>query len=230
MQNIAPNMNSIRSMKPLIFLATIAIASFWIDCSSAAALEGSLLRLDGSLNIRSTTLGNGTNEASIFEIGYAGAASYQSSMGLYGTLGLGETAANKIKIDKTSFDTNDSYFVRQFGFGYRIPRASGEGLYWGIGYNNTDMIARNSAPDHSFSLFWQKERAHRYGIIDVSYTNNKNYQLVSVAGKHLWFFGEDDPGIGVFWSLGAGRLDGITPKIDMYRTTLGIVMMLRTGL
>lgn len=212
--------------KLVTFFVATATAGLWSNLSNAAAFEGSLLRIDASYNILSTALDDGFDEVNILESGFAGTATYQSDAGFYGRLGFGRSTVDEIEINGVTFDVDESYSIRGFGFGYRMPRASGGGLYWGVGYTNTDTDEAGSDPNHSFQLFWEKEWINRYGIISAAYDTNEDYKLLSVSGRHVWF-GASGVGVGVAWELGAGRMNDFTPRVDIGQATLGAILMFR---
>lgn len=191
------------------------------------AFEGNLLRIDVSYSIDSTTLDDGIDEINILESGFAGIGTYQSAQGFYGELGFGRVTTDEVEVNRQTFDVDDSYSVRAFGLGYRMPRATGEGLYWGFGYRNTKTDESGSDPVNSIRLFWEKERVRRYGIISVAYNTSDDFNLFTVSGRHVWF-GESGVGIGVSWGLGAGQTDsGFDPEADIGQASLGALIMFR---
>lgn len=213
-----------------VVLGAIAAAGLWAGTANAqTALDGDLLRIDASYNIQSTALDDGFDEVNILESGLVGTITYQSNTGLYGRLGLGRISIDEIEINGFTFDVNESYSLRGFGLGYRTPRAGGNGLYWGVGYSNTDIDEPGSDPSHSFQIFWEKEWTNRYGIISVAYTTDDNLDLFSISGRHVWF-GASGVGIGVAWGLGTGQMGDFSPKIDVGQAMVGAILMFRPGM
>lgn len=211
-------------------LSVLSLALISSYVNAAESVDGDLLRIDIGYNFQSTVFDDGDDELVVSESGFAGTGTFQSKQGFYAKLGLARMTTKEIRYNNDIYKVDESYTVRGFGAGFRVPRAAGEGLFWGSGYENTKENQDGANHVNTFKLFWEKEHAKRYGNISVAYNSSKYFNTISVSGKHIWFQ-QNNLGIGVAWNIGSGRTDtGYDPEAAIGHSTIGALIMYRPSL
>lgn len=190
------------------------------------------LRFAGDAGIHSSTVSAGSESLTLDETAFAGELGYQHDSGFFGEAALTRLKAYALiyqdhdaGVRETASVEGEPYFSLDLAGGYRIPYRSQSGRYWGFGYKNT-RYEDYEGQDQTFGIYWEKDKADRYGLINTGLVRSEDLDLLMIEGQHIWFRSENGPGIGLSWKLAAGSTDN-----DQSYTlfNLGAQMMFREG-
>lgn len=161
-------------------------------------------------------------------------ATVQFPFGLYGSVGLASVSLEELEINQLEQSTasNHESWV-QAGLGWRFAMNRARGLYWGFAVESMFLdeksypLAANTALYEDLlrvGIFAEKDRAGRYGRIQLALQMEDNATLGRLDGTHIWFLAGGPFGLGLNWGLGAGETDY---NEDLFEASFGAQLMLR---
>jgi len=192
-------------------------------------ISGHLLRIETSAGFEGIEFDNGVEDDRMAGFAFAGSATYQSSIGLYGHIGYTKNSISSLKVfDRGIEGINEKEADRTAGLGFRFSINDDKGIYLGLGYSKSEIEWEYSSDSfNSAKLFLQKDVKRQYGTISISHNDGDNLRSISVDGRYIWFFGRSDWGMGLSWTFAEGKYESQPDDLDMSQRAIGVAFMYR---